>query len=265
MTLLTISNDDNKSASAATQPSASVCLAPHIDDTSNLDVYSLTEEEGAALAAFSDQLGRDDVLPGKLVRFLRARNLDLDATTSFLESHLEWHAKMLPEAIDEKDVAETALSSNFINYRGNSTDGSPVLEFHVGSWNPHQYSKDQFCAYLCWHFANVERYMSLATPTKHSQGLIVVDLRGWAFWMAGYLGYLKAAIDITQNQCPERLRHVYIYGAPAIFQAAWKIIKPCIDQRTVSKFEFLDSAEVLREKLEAATVDPARISMLLSA
>ena len=88
-----------------------------------------------------------------------------------------------------------------------------------------------------------------------TKGIVVVDLSGWSIWMVSYLSYLKSAVDVTQNQFPERLRRVMLFNAPYIFRGAWLVIKPFIDKKTVSKFVFVTSIDALDKELNVLTTN----------
>ena len=190
-----------------------------IDDQSNFSSYQATDEETTALQTFVTEFPTfQNVPPGKIIRFLRARDFDIKQTHAFLTTHLEWYTQIQPDSITLENVNTTALDSGFVRYLGSSEDLSPVLLVRLVRWNPHLYTKEEFQNYLIYLFVMIERRMSNGGKTK---GIVLVDLSGWSIWMVSYLNYLKAAVDVTQNQFPERLRRVMLFNAPYIFRGAW--------------------------------------------
>ena len=199
--------------------SSTINKPPTIDDQSNFSSYQATDEEKTALQTFLTEFPTfQNVPPGKVLRFLRARDFDIQQTHTFLTTHLEWYTQTKPDSITLNDVSTTALESGFVRYLGSSDDTSPVLLVRLALWNPHEYTKEEFQNYLIYLFVMIQQTMSNGGKTK---GIVLVDLSGWSIWMVSYLGYLRAAVDITQNQFPERLRRVMLFNAPYIFRGAW--------------------------------------------
>ena len=86
---------------------------PCIDDAAHLDlVYAPSEEEREALAKFDEAHGEEfvDVLPGKRLRFLRARDLELDKAVKMLRNHMKWFKEQAEQLVEE-DINEKAINS----------------------------------------------------------------------------------------------------------------------------------------------------------
>jgi hypothetical protein len=66
----------------------------------------------------------------------------------------------------------------------------------------------------------------------------VVDLKGFGYANCDIRAMLEA-LDIMQNNYPERLGRVFLIHAPYVFMAAWKMVYPFIDDNTKKKFVFV--------------------------
>lgn len=53
--------------------------------------------------------------------------------------------------------------------------------------------------------------------------------------------YVSAASSIGQNRYPETMGKFYIINAPYLFSAVWAIIRPWLDEVSVSKIEIIGS------------------------
>lgn len=221
--------------------------------------YKPSEEEYTAIRAFvecySDEFA--EVPPGKILRFLRARDMQDKKAASMLRTHITWYNKYKPNELHETEINQKALDSGCWRLLGKTQDGSPVLEVQVGLWNPHEYGKDDYVTYVGWFEAMLERVMQ-----THTKMIVIFDMAGWKFWHAKYVSYIHGLVDIAQNQYPERLRRVLMVNAPFIFKGVWAIIRPWLDPKTAAKVVFLTGKEELKPEFADLTISldilPAR-------
>ena len=210
---------------------------PTIDDEAVFKAaYEPSEEECVAIKAFveshSDEFA--DIPPGKILRFLRARDMNGKKAATMLRTHMTWYNKYKPNELHETEINQKALDSGCWRLLGRTQDGSPVLEIQVGLWNPHEYGKEDYVTYVGWFEAMLERMMQ-----RHTKMIIIFDMAGWKFWHANYVTYIHGLVDIAQNQYPERLRRVLMVNAPFIFKGVWAVIRPWLDPKTATKVVFL--------------------------
>ncbi|CAD7927866.1 unnamed protein product [Amoebophrya sp. A120] len=174
-------------------------------------------------------------------RYLQARNFVLPKARDMLSSHRAWRST-LGEINRENTDFSPALKTGCWTCLGFTANGEPILFVRAGLWNPHEYSLDQYVRYVVYF---VERICSIvddnaATSYPFCRGfLILFDLKGWALWHAKYFKYLQQLINITQDHNPQRLAKAYLINAPQIFNAAWKVISPWLNERTRRKVAFL--------------------------
>jgi len=72
---------------------------------------------------------------------------------------------------------------------------------------------------------------------------LVVDLEGLGFRQLypPALRYFTHLLYTSDTQYPEAIRSLFLINTPAIFQAFWKIIKPALSERLLSKIHILGS------------------------
>lgn len=88
--------------------------------------------------------------------------------------------------------------------------------------------------------------------------MILIDFEGFGMHCLDY-AFLKQAINILQNNYPERLGRVCLLDPPFVFRAAWAVIRPWLDERTRQKVQFLsgDYRKELLTMVDAAAL-PAK-------
>lgn len=217
----------------------------------------VTEEEWAVINAFRDKYEDGENYDGKekevidfsdpyltydlLLRFLRARNLDLNKTNKMLKGHLEWREKWKPDEITQEDIP-TALTGGNWRIIPDTKQNIPCIFVDLAKWNPHQYTCDEYVRMVAYFQNMAPKGANIGVH----QIVVIFDMEGWAMWHGNYFMYIKALVGIAQDQYPERLANIFIYNAPFIFRATWTLISPLVDERTRSKIEFVtDSARLL--------------------
>ena len=218
---------------------------PSIDNEDNLGVYSPDDKELEMLGKFGEEHGEEfaSVPPGKRLRFLRARDMNIDKAAKMLRNHVEWFNEHKPNEIKEEEVNRKALDSECWRYLGQTDDGSGIMEVRVSKWNPHEYTKDEYIKYVAFFQVMAERMLN-----RDTKNVVIFDMAGWAMWHGSYMGYINRLVDIAQNQYPERLRRVLLVNAPFLFRGAWSIISPWLDPVTKAKVKFVTAVKDLREE-----------------
>jgi hypothetical protein len=237
----TIQSDDGAKASI---------LPPSIDD--DISVYKAAEGEAMQVDRFmadNPELVKG-LPPGKVLRFLRARRGEEEATKIMLGKHVEWFNRIKPNELTSNDVDDSALKSGCWRYLGDSGEGCPMLEVRLSLWNPHEYPIEVYELYIAYFVAESERLMKTA-----SQFVIIFDMGGWAFWHAQYLSYIKRLVDIAQNQYPDRMRKVLLINAPLMFRGVWSVIKPWLDPVTAAKVFFASDEAGKLELVKELSID----------
>jgi hypothetical protein len=98
----------------------------------------------------------------------------------------------------------------------------------------------------------IEIARRLATPGVETAN-VIFDLTG-----SGYsnmdLPNVKFLVNCFQNHYPENLGKCFIYNAPWIFSAFWKLIKPLLDPVVASKIVFINSKDDLLKYMDENVV-----------
>ena len=212
-----------------------------------MDLSSLSAEESTALSTMRENPGLSFAPDEMVLRFLRARDLDVSRATEMLMAHKPWREQWMPHAITIADLPNS-MPSGCWRFAGYDRQGRPVTSIRTSLWDPSKYSLEEYVRYIAF-FA--ERATCLF-PAGVSQSVYVFDLNGWKLSHAAYFSYIKQLVELNQNHNPERLGAAFLVNVPFIFAAAWQVIRPWLDERTASKVVLNPSEAELH-----ACIDPA--------
>lgn len=147
---------------------------------------------------------------------------------------------------------------------GVDRSGQPVSIERVGRGDPAELVRQVKLSELMeYHYHHMENKMSLITELTNSTGTVVrqckiMDLSGVGrrHYNRPGLAYLKSLLHVTQLHYPEMMGNLWIVNAPTIFNLIWKIVKPWINEQTLSKICILGTN--YKETLHKH-VDPAQL------
>ncbi|VDC00760.1 unnamed protein product [Peniophora sp. CBMAI 1063] len=235
-----------------------------------MDWDSLTPQRLQVLEQFKKQVQEEQLLKDEqhlasfddyhLARFLRARAYNLKDAHTMLVACLEWRRTVegkglatLYKEMDPFDFPERKHVSQHWPMYFHKTDkfGRPVNIQAFGSINVNELFKG-ISPERHWQsiVVNAEALIAEVLPAVSTeraqhieQVMVIIDLKGFSlsqFWQMKSL--VQRALYASQNYYPETMGKLVIINAPVTFAAIWKIIKPLIHERTVSKVEIYSSS-----------------------
>jgi hypothetical protein len=220
-----------------------------------MDILVDSSEEEKAIQEMRENAEFADLPQETIVRFLRARDLSVKDATAMLNYHLEFRKQWMKDEITVDEIMP-ALQSGCWCVGGLDKDGSPILLVDTRLWNPADYSVEIYVKYLCFFYERCFSHREFyGIPENVHQVVVVFDMQGWSYSDAYYLKYIHQLVNINQNQYPERLKRGFLINCPWIFKAAWAIIKPWIDKKTVSKLEFTTDNNLTEKLTEYIPID----------
>ncbi|KAI1901424.1 hypothetical protein AGOR_G00034300 [Albula goreensis] len=161
-----------------------------------------------------DHLDLSDVF---LIRFLRARDFDVDLSLKLLINYHRWR-KECPE-ISANLHSSTVLGLLQNNYHGvlrsRDASGSRVLIYRIGQWNP----KD-FTAYEVFRVSLITSELIVQETETQRNGLkAIFDLQGWCFTHALQINpYLAKRISaVLTDSFPLKVRGIHLLNEPILF------------------------------------------------
>jgi hypothetical protein len=221
----------------------------------------LSEEQQQALEAFRKIIVDENLTNDPryddyyLLRFLRARQFNLEKTMKMFTNFLAWRVE---HRADEAMViykcpnVEKARPLYKHGYHGVDLLGQP---FYVDM--PCKFDIDDLLAIVdrdelyVYYIREYEKLLHIRMPAcsqaagkKIEQSFSLLNIDGFTMGKLREKSreFVKIAINIGSDYYPEIMYKTYIINAPFLFKGAWAIIKPFIDEKTRKKISILGSS-----------------------
>lgn len=211
----------------------------------------------------------EDILPLKdinktndcdmIYRYLIARHWDVELAAKSIREYIQWRAE---ERIDEVmwEPVAPRVSETVASFYGVDKEGYPLL------WdapNPKlvvevlkSTSKEEM---LRAHYKMMEsaRYLSRTNGVDRISYVLDLTLVTVSSVTSESIGILKEMSKKDQTYYPEVMRRMLICNGGWAVTAAWKVIRPLLDERVQKKIQFLKDAPsvvTLQEFIEAESI-----------
>lgn len=206
-----------------------------------------------------------------VLRFLRARNWDVERAVEMLVSAVNWRREVeMDQGIirdgenvfslqtdEQQQNPVTDLDREFIaqyrsgkSYaRGTDRQGRLVYIGRVQLHNPHAQSAEAMERYI---LHSVES-LKLVARAPQDQVCLVFDLTGFSLRNMDF-HVVKFITEIFEARYPETLGVVLVHNAPFVFWGIWRVIKPWLDPIIASKVNFTNGKSGLGEYIADDTL-----------
>lgn len=204
-----------------------------------------------------------------LMRFLRARQLDLGKATEMYTRHRRWRTAFGADTIGDFDFHERnqVIEVYPSGYHQTGRLGHPVYIERVGKLDVDSLLEiTTIDRYLKAHVQNYEAMVEHKFPscaleykTPVSQIITIMDLEGVSmgfFFNSKNKSILKRVISLDQDNYPECLYKMFVINAPWMFTAAYSVFKTFFDPATLQKIKIM--GDDFMEELEKH-IDPVNI------
>ncbi|XP_065106968.1 SEC14-like lipid binding 8 [Paramisgurnus dabryanus] len=227
-------------------------------------VGDLSVKQAETLAQFREKV--QDILPQCpsqtdhfLLRWLRARNFNLQKAEAMLRKHVEFRKHMKADTITTEwqvpEVLDKYLTGGMCGY---DRDGNPVWYDVIGPMDPkglmHSATKQDFIKSKIRDCEMLQKECDLQSERlgKHVESITMVyDLEG-----LGMRHLYKPAVETYQeiltmfeDNYPEGLKRLFVIKAPKLFPVAYNLVKHFLSEDTRRKVVVLGSnwQEVLQK------------------
>lgn len=175
----------------------------------------------------------------QLVRFLVARNYNLDASMKLITEALEWREKRKPHEIlanhDEwNDKLSKECETGKIYCPGMDRWGRSVIVFNNEAQNTK--SAEDHMNFLAW---SLEFASSLLDEEVADKYVIFCHLTQFSLFSSPSFSETLETIQMLTGCFPERLGHFVCFQAPAYFRTVFATVRSFLDQKTVNKLVFI--------------------------
>ncbi|KAK0238856.1 CRAL-TRIO domain-containing protein [Armillaria nabsnona] len=197
-----------------------------------------------------DEERMDDEL---MLRFLRARKFDVVAAKKMLHECEQWRKEFgIEEIMKNFDFKEKRDVDKYYPqyYHKMDKDGRPLYIERLGYLNIKELyritTQERQLQRLVYEYEKNynERLPACSKACGHPVETSCTILDLWNVSLSNFYqvkDYVMSASSIGQNRYPESMGKFYIINAPWAFSAVWRIIKPWLDEVTVSKIDIIGS------------------------
>jgi len=197
-----------------------------------------------------------------LLRFLRARKFNVDKAKEMLLNCEQWRKDFgVDDLVENFDFKEKEQVDKYYPqyYHKMDKDGRPVYIERLGQLDIKNLyavtTPERQIQRLVFEYEKflTERLPACSSARGHpvETSCTILDLGGVSitnFYRVS--DYVRHAASIGQDRYPETMGKFYIVNAPWTFTAVWAIVKPWLDEVTVSKIQILGSSEYKAELLK---------------
>jgi len=189
-----------------------------------------------------------------LVRFLIARQWDVEKAVAMLEGHYRWLAETNMSKLLKDPFPEEVHIKRFYPqaYHGTDKLGRPLYIERPGQIDMPRLLKATTCERILQYvYAQTELQIrrrlpacSLVRGEVVDKSLNIMDLEGLSFRIVTHTTARKVVKDVVtmlQNHYPECSGRMVIINAPKVFSIAWTFVKPQLDEKTVAKISIFGS------------------------
>ncbi|CAK1580667.1 unnamed protein product [Parnassius mnemosyne] len=191
-----------------------------------------------------------------LLRFLRARDFNVEKAREMLSQSLLWRKKhQVDRLLSEYETPEVVKQYFPGGWHHHDKDGRPLYVLRLGQMDVKGLLKsigEDGLLKLTLHVCE-EGLKLLEEATRSSEHAVqawslLVDLDGLNMrhlWRPGVRALLRI-IQIVEANYPETMGRVLIVRAPRVFPILWTIVSTFIDENTRSKFLFYGGKDYLQ-------------------
>ncbi|KAM0843089.1 hypothetical protein ACQ4PT_057935 [Festuca glaucescens] len=168
-----------------------------------------------------------------LIKYLEARNWNVEKSRKMLVESLKWREGTRPENIRWPDVSGEAKTGKMYRASFPDREGKTVIVMRPAKQNTS--SHEGQVQHLVYTLENAIRSL----PEGQDKMVWLIDFTGWTLAHATPIKTARESTSVLQNYYPERLAVAFLFNAPKVFEASFKVLKVFADKKTIQKLNFV--------------------------
>ncbi|XP_036763411.2 alpha-tocopherol transfer protein isoform X2 [Manis pentadactyla] len=166
-----------------------------------------------------------------LLRFLRARDFDLDLAWRLLKNYYKWRAECPEISADlhPRSILGLLKAGYLGVLRARDPTGSKVLIYRIACWDP-----KVFTAYDVFRVSLITSELIVQEVETQRNGVkAIFDLEGWQFSHAFQItpSVAKKIAAVLTDSYPLKVRGIHLINEPIIFGAVFSMVKPFLTEK----------------------------------
>ncbi|XP_001379317.1 alpha-tocopherol transfer protein [Monodelphis domestica] len=166
-----------------------------------------------------------------LLRFLRARDFDLDLAWKLMKNYHKWREECPEITADLRPGTILGLLNSGYHAVLKSRDptGSRVLIYRIAQWDP-----QLFTAYDVFRVSLITSELIVKEVDTQRNGVkAIFDLEGWQFSHAFQISpsVAKKIAAVLIDSFPLKVRGIHLINEPIIFHTVFSLIKPFLTEK----------------------------------
>eukprot|EP00195_Chlamydomonas_chlamydogama_P007148 CAMPEP_0202896822 /NCGR_PEP_ID=MMETSP1392-20130828/5743_1 /ASSEMBLY_ACC=CAM_ASM_000868 /TAXON_ID=225041 /ORGANISM="Chlamydomonas chlamydogama, Strain SAG 11-48b" /LENGTH=277 /DNA_ID=CAMNT_0049582305 /DNA_START=251 /DNA_END=1080 /DNA_ORIENTATION=+ len=179
------------------------------------------------------------------VRYLRARQWNLQKATKMLQATLDWRIEYKPHLIRWHDIKAQTVTGKQMIYPVTDKQGRPIVLMRPRFENTRdQENQIKFLIY------NLEIASKMADKSGVGKMCWLLDFEQYSLSNAPPIKVSIHCNHVLQNHYPERLGLAVCWHSPMLFSMTWKAVSPFIDPVTKQKINFIDKGPKEKAEME---------------
>nr|WOJ45602.1 alpha tocopherol transfer protein [Cynoglossus semilaevis] len=168
---------------------------------------------------------------GFLIRFLRARDFDVEQSLKLVLNYQRWR-KDSPEisgCLSPSSVLGLLASSYHTVLPRRDHAGSRVLVYRIGQWNPKDWSAFQVFRVSLM----TSELISMETQTQRRGLKVIFDLSGWSLGHALQINPSlgRKISSVLSDSFPLKVRGIHLVNEPIFFRPVFAMIRPFLPEK----------------------------------
>jgi hypothetical protein len=201
----------------------------------------------------------------RLLRFMRARNFDVQKAYKMLEEDLDWRKKnsdwlCLQNAEEVLEADPNRIYKLFPTwFQGFDKEQRPVSWKCFGRFDLTIFDICDVDHLLHFHVWETEQLLAKAAQRSIEMNanietfVVVIDAEGWKLSLttSKTLSFIKGMASVDSSYYPERLGALCVINAPMVLSILWRTISPWLDEVTKKKIKICSSKDQWVPELQA--------------